>query len=170
MTVNLIGAIAKILALVPTGIPRQNREAVACIWLFGFIRGYSLRNIQNLIRQFNNEMNYGKFWKFIEHNATFGMNVPSWSNYAKPIPNGGATAGYASIAESVFDRLDWDRRRGISGTVDNYLVAVQAAAYNMSTAYPEVVAKYSAEPTTLAVQIGLLPAVVLGVLGITSRL
>lgn len=169
MTEKLIGAIAQILALVPTGIPRKNREAVACIWMYGFLNGYSLTNIQNLIRQFNNEMNYGKFWKFLQHNATFGMNVPSWSTYAKPIPNGGATAGYDTIAQSVADRINWDRRRGISPTSDSYLMDAHNAHYNSSPQYASVVSQYSAETTTLAVQIGLLPAIVLGIVGITSR-
>lgn len=163
--------LAKALSYIPTKdkLPRKNREVIALIWLMGSQRGYSWANIQNLVRQFNNEVTYGRFWKFLEHNCIFGMNVPTWSETAYLIPNGAPTAGYPSLLDCVSDRLDWDSRRGVNPKSDTYLEDIEGKGYNPSEEYAEVVARYESHHATILTQVVVIPALLLGVLYTYTR-
>jgi hypothetical protein len=163
MVSAIIQALAAGIAALPTEtIPYKNRRVVVEIALLGFVKGYTLKNIRELIQQFNNETGNGKDYKFIEGNAVFGMNVPSWSVRTLGSIGTVGTARYASTMDCLLDRLEWDKRRGISPDEDNYLERVQQRNYNPSTNYPTVVRKYNDHYTTVVVAFIVLPVAVVG--------
>jgi hypothetical protein len=171
MMVKGISAIlAKLASLLPGPIPAKNRECVANIVYQAGAAGYSMRNIKELIQQFNNETANGKDYKFNDHNACFGMIVPSWSENALGPIGGEGTARYPSVSACVEDRLIWDKRQGINGKSQTYLEDVQRRNYNASTSYPTTVRKYSDESSTVTTSLIVLPAIALGVGYIYSRL
>jgi hypothetical protein len=171
MMVKGISAIlAKLASLLPGPIPAKNRECVANIVYQAGAAGYSMKNIKELVQQFNNETANGNDYKFKDGNSCFGMNVPSWSENAQGSIGTVGTARYGSIAACVEDRLIWDQRRGINPKSETYLEDVQRANYNPSPNYPTVVRKYNDESSSVTTSLVVLPAVALGVGYIYSRL
>lgn len=162
--INLLGTqIAKLSGFFAYGLPRKNGVQIANIVYIGIGNLYTFTNILNLVRQFNNETAYGADYKFRDGNNPFGMNLPSWSQYAIGTIGGVGTAEYTSTYLATLDRFTWDKRNGITGRENNYLQVVQEAGYNPSLAYPEVVSGYDAEETQVLSVMLIIPAITIGI-------
>ena len=132
-----------VLALLNPELSKRTAELVASVTVNGLLRGYSLSNVYNLIRQFNNETGNGQDYKFVTHCNAFGMRLPSWSTRAVGSIGLEGQAIYKTVNDSVLDRLDWDKRNGITGREVEYLAKVQDAGYNPNPLYPVVVGAYN---------------------------
>lgn len=132
----------RILSLLNPELSSRTAELVASVTVNGLLRGYSLSNVYNLIRQFNNETGNGQDYKFTQHCNPFGMQRPTWSVRAIGSVGLEGQAIYKTVNDAVLDRLDWDKRNGITGKEVEYLAKVQDAGYNPNPLYPVVVGAY----------------------------
>lgn len=114
----------------------KRAELVASVTINAVARGYSLANVFNLIRQSNNETGNGNDYKFTVHNNAWGMMRPSWSTRAIGSIGTEGQAIYKNVNDGTLDRLDWDRRNGITGREVEYLAMVQDKGYNPNPMYP----------------------------------
>ena len=142
----------------------KSNQLQAATTLYGICKGYSLSNIQALIKQSALETGYWNDYKFQQHNNAFGMLEPSWSPYTTGSVGTEGQGIYENVVHCVLDRLTWDKRNGINPRSRTYLTDVQQAGYNGSSSYPAHIQAFEPQMLGYWYALALLPTALTGIL------
>lgn len=93
----------------------KQTEGVFYTYLYGFLYGYSIKNIQFIAKQIILETGWGGSELLNKNNNLFGMSctnsLNSFQSGCSLLSDGNTNAKYKTLKQSVKDRYTWDRER-----------------------------------------------------------